>query len=697
MINTFCPRCSEAIRLPSASLPDGVYAECPICRETFLASEVIDRLPPVLQLIGADGNPLQLDHSDSANCEPATAFVDVDAPLDEDAILPTDAPLQTEAAVETDEQDSNPFFDPAAAGTAAVGMAGAAVAGVAGVAAAGAAAVGWDDEAESAEAEEETELDVVEELEEELYEEPESEIEVEEEFDETEYQEADSLGADPELDDGFLEEGMVESGEGEYVDPNKQTVLLDTWQESPENDETNQLGIVNPYEAPGELNVVEDALEEPVEQPGFNEKTSPQTVRGRRRSTKKKSSSIKTVLGFLLGPLIAVPLAGGLLLAVGKAPDIGFYPFDGTYSSTSAARRTAAAVPNDNERNDHASNMQKHSMKNHTMDEHTMEKPSMEKPSMSMPEGHAGMSPSLGSGTAPASMGGLESLPPGAATAESELGFPPGAMGSGSVEQASSLDPNSGEAALMKEKEKDPFNGAISMEMPEPNSGSKTSAPEQEENKTGPPDLADMLLEAGTNDAGAPVGAIPDVPSVQSPPTLSGDADALFGGPSTPAPTPQKLPPVVQDSPNLVASTAMAASAVTTLQDKQAAGAAGKRDIVTAYIAVAKVAEQETSPDSPSVNGLLRDISESTVATVFGGDTAKQWFGVSDSKRPSNGILIIGTTDAVGSTITLPSGHKVSVVSTMGGSLPASSSIIALGKIVDAAAMKVNVTNVVSL
>ena len=165
MINTFCPRCSEAIRLPSASLPDGVYAECPICRETFLASEVIDRLPPVLQLIGADGNPLQLDHSDSANCEPATAFVDVDAPLDEDAILPTDAPLQTEAAVETDDQDSNPFFDPAAAGTAAVGMAGAAVAGVAGVAAAGAAAVGWDDEAESAEAEEETELDVVEELE----------------------------------------------------------------------------------------------------------------------------------------------------------------------------------------------------------------------------------------------------------------------------------------------------------------------------------------------------------------------------------------------------------------------------------------------------------------------------------------------------------------------------------------------------
>ncbi|MFK8111672.1 MAG: hypothetical protein AB8B91_05705 [Rubripirellula sp.] len=60
MIASNCPRCQESFRLPSAELPDDAYAQCPWCRETFPLSEVIGTLPPILEVMSADGQPLQI-------------------------------------------------------------------------------------------------------------------------------------------------------------------------------------------------------------------------------------------------------------------------------------------------------------------------------------------------------------------------------------------------------------------------------------------------------------------------------------------------------------------------------------------------------------------------------------------------------------------------------------------------------------
>lgn len=59
---------------------------------------------------------------------------------------------------------------------------------------------------------------------------------------------------------------------------------------------------------------------------------------------RKKGSKVRTLVGIALGPVIALPLAGGILLALGRAPDLGFYPFDGTYSGRSAFSRASTEV-----------------------------------------------------------------------------------------------------------------------------------------------------------------------------------------------------------------------------------------------------------------------------------------------------------------------------------------------------------------
>jgi hypothetical protein len=60
MIVTPCPRCQETFRIPTGSLPEDAQAVCPWCQEQFALSEVIDHLPPVLGVVGADGSPLDI-------------------------------------------------------------------------------------------------------------------------------------------------------------------------------------------------------------------------------------------------------------------------------------------------------------------------------------------------------------------------------------------------------------------------------------------------------------------------------------------------------------------------------------------------------------------------------------------------------------------------------------------------------------
>lgn len=68
----------------------------------------------------------------------------------------------------------------------------------------------------------------------------------------------------------------------------------------------------------------------------------PMKVKARPPAPKRRSSPIKTLIGVAMGPLIALPLAGGILLYAGKAPNLGFWPFDGSFSKNGSSQRAAA-------------------------------------------------------------------------------------------------------------------------------------------------------------------------------------------------------------------------------------------------------------------------------------------------------------------------------------------------------------------
>jgi predicted Zn finger-like uncharacterized protein len=73
---------------------------------------------------------------------------------------------------------------------------------------------------------------------------------------------------------------------------------------------------------------------------------SPPEFTQHRPQANRKSSGIGSFIGIILGGLLSLPLAGLILLALGKAPDLGFWPFLGNGSSV----RSAAPLPPSDER-----------------------------------------------------------------------------------------------------------------------------------------------------------------------------------------------------------------------------------------------------------------------------------------------------------------------------------------------------------
>ena len=118
MITTLCPRCAEKIRIPDAEIPHDAFACCPLCQESFPASEILDRLPPVVELLGADGEPLVQTSAEEAVEVPVGA-------IDEVSSLDGEAPNPFRS-------DVNQLGMTAAAGAAAMGVAGAAMSEVGG-------------------------------------------------------------------------------------------------------------------------------------------------------------------------------------------------------------------------------------------------------------------------------------------------------------------------------------------------------------------------------------------------------------------------------------------------------------------------------------------------------------------------------------------------------------------------------------
>ncbi len=97
-----CPYCSDEILLPDKAAPFS-RVQCPLCREEFVLSEVLDRLPPRLIVLDAEDSEDSEGSEDSAEIlQPAPASLTTIAP---DTSSPEDFKI---APLESDQDSSGP-------------------------------------------------------------------------------------------------------------------------------------------------------------------------------------------------------------------------------------------------------------------------------------------------------------------------------------------------------------------------------------------------------------------------------------------------------------------------------------------------------------------------------------------------------------------------------------------------------------
>jgi hypothetical protein len=239
MIISNCPRCHEGFRVPASSLPDDSYGRCPWCHETFPITDVLYRLPPQLEILAADGRPLEIER---ASAKVGTGLELIDS--------------------------SRPFS-----------------------AAHSVQPSGYETE------------------------------------------------ADFEVDDELVDRADEKTVRGAITD----TIVDDDWQQRQTGFDTEH----EPTEIP--IHTTEDphstfdgSMPSPLHSMTVSNKG---TVRNRR-----KGSGIGTLVGIVLGGLASVPIAGFLLMMLGKTPDWGFWPFDGRSQGTTSVRAATPLLPQESDR-----------------------------------------------------------------------------------------------------------------------------------------------------------------------------------------------------------------------------------------------------------------------------------------------------------------------------------------------------------
>ena len=705
MISSQCPRCEESIRLPIDQIPDDVYAACPICRETFPASELTRRLPPMVELIGADGTPLELapepmvqyasgehaaggqagDWPDQPGVSPQADLQETVEYSEDDAAVDFDEPVIDESAEDTS------MFSASSIGTTALGAA----------AAVGAGALGLAGMAESAEEEVEDRVGEIGDQLEGMFDATEDvESLADQELGPLEDDSVEIEEDDPEPDGGVvLQQEFVEEEHGgpelQYEQHEDEIAVeeeeLVEEEFEPEDDATIQFT----SQPTSSLVVEEDPLEEPeapkLDGPaGFNAEVPPMKVREKKRVV-KKSSPIKTIIGVALGPLLALPLAGGILAYMGRLPDLGFYPADGTFNSNSQSKTIAAAPGpstgspqtfsphNDLRAGDGESGLltgggevsQFVDDMNDDASQATFAPPALgDDPQSTDVNQDVTTNPSP-DGLPDMFSGPASTAPPieeVAAPATSAMELPP-------VKTVETPDPAPADptAQIQRaiETPADPFGGTISLDGAEP----KPAEPPFENNADAEPEPAKepsplvkqlMGLEDG---ASAQEAAENQRPDVLVPPPVT--------------PDPFSPPQLHSDSPELVAASDKAMKAIMKLIELKASGTATPKNIAQTYVAISEVGTVAAPDQSDSVRAILTRVGESTLKSLLGGTTPGKWLKHGD-KRMTEGILLVGVADPERKTISLDSGEVVNVTMSNGGKIPAGATrVIALGKIID--------------
>ncbi|TWT79957.1 hypothetical protein CA13_13680 [Planctomycetes bacterium CA13] len=613
MITSTCPRCSELFRLPSADVPPDATAQCPWCGEIYPASEIVNQLPPMVQLISVDGQPLFTDETPAA-----AGFVDTSA------------------------------------------------AGVGGLAAVSAAGIGDE---------------TLEDVNETVFDKPSEDID-ETWTDGSEKTVADVSGFQPEnVASTEFESDSLEIEEfGEDVESPEGMELSegDRFQESPVDlDGAVHFDGEEDEESADDWNLeladsgARDSTMETDDELAFADATvqagtvAPMNVRPR---TKKKSSPIKTLLGYVAGFFIALPLAGGLLLAIGKPLNLGFWPFDGTVGSGASMTRSAAPVVSS-----------------------TPAAPNNSRPSVPLPPGTSG---GLGDGLqavtdqlAELSNDGQDAVDSTAGTSDEALAMPSEYLASddpnlnpsanGEVAYPPSAEPAEPESGEVESGEVEPGETAAAVEevVDENSKSMELALPKGYDETNLPSNVASTLESLAYGD----VETEPTVPSLDLP-----DASAVLD-------VDEAKPPVIDIKPaKVVASESTVDKAVTgantllgSLLNYEGAEKGRRSLLARSYAAVAALGAESGAGESENVERLLDDLGRSPLSKDLG-DAANLWLDY--SKRNTEGVLLIGRTGANtrGTVIRIntPSGDERPVVVT-GQALPPSDRVIALGRILD--------------
>lgn len=298
MSDVRCPSCGDSFRVPDFAVPACGTAKCPWCGDCFRSSTLVAYLPPFAELFGEDGEPISL-------AELAQASAQAAAPLAVLASSPIDTDPAILSAVDLQDRDFAPE---------------------------GLQASGFDTD----------ELDAASLVGQRL----------------TESEVANDVREFAEDGVTFADAGLPEPTE-ETTEWNLDSPLV---QPSIDADETPiEIRLV---EARGANDWVDEAARDDnfESEFGIQSGSPPRPLAevtdvglgreervfvSRPRAKQRQAAPMKSIIGIVIGGLMAFPLAAGILALAGKPLDLGFWPFDGDTIALSSGARRSAAMPLD--------------------------------------------------------------------------------------------------------------------------------------------------------------------------------------------------------------------------------------------------------------------------------------------------------------------------------------------------------------
>lgn len=373
---------------------------------------------------------------------------------------------------------------------------------------------------------------------------------------------------------------------------------------------------------------------------------------------KKKSSPLKSLIGIALGPIIAIPAAAGILLAldhfgIKEAPNLGVWPMDGSYSSSTWNSPTAAApLSNVSEPN----------------------------PSPGRTQPPTGRSLAEELGTTPDAP-----TDDPAADALAQITDEP------ISNESATEEPATAESATEESNETSILNDTATVAVPSIDPPSIES-PSIEPPTIEPPSIAAPQMES-------PATEVSSIDVAESTVTMPEASDAEVAAPEDSQPSVEvakpeapQLEPTTKPqtelavyAPEVVAARFKATEMLDELANLDSDDAHYRRVLAGTYIALAEVSSLLDSENAPAAQDVIDKLkADDALLGKIAGATS-EWLKLSANTRPSPGVVVIGELERSGDTAKIRlANDRLITVDNADPSLP-QGKVIGLGKIVEAA------------